>query len=315
MNRSELQIRIDELADEFLELRRDGKNPSIHDFTQANPDIAVPLRDFLKTVLMVDDFKDETEDRLSANFTKSDDQSFPQINDYEIIREIGRGGMGVVYEAQQLSLARTVALKVLPPGLFHNPNVLQRFQLEAKSAARLHHSNIVPIYDVGLDQEHCYYAMQFIDGQSLDYVITSLKAINEGMQPDDSELSETVKMGLSSTNVGTQPFFRNAASVCQRAAEALHYAHENGMVHRDVKPANLMLDLSGTVWVTDFGLVKTEESDLTQTGDVVGTLRYMSPERFSGQCDGRSDVYSLGMTLIRSFCHNSKHLLILNDYL
>lgn len=204
--------------------------------------------------------------------------------------------MGIVYEAQQLSLARRVALKVLPSGLFHNPNALQRFQLEAKSAARLHHSNIVPIYDVGLDQDQCYYAMQYIEGQSLDSVVAGLKAVSDGT-PHNSDLSDTMKMGLSSTNAARKPFFHNVATICQRVADALHYAHENGMVHRDIKPANLLLDLDGTVWVTDFGLVKTEESDLTQTGDIVGTLRYMSPERFSGQCDRRSDVYSLGMTL------------------
>lgn len=218
------------------------------------------------------------------------------LDDYEIIREIGRGGMGIVYEAQQLSLARTVALKVLPFGLFHNPNALQRFQLEAKSAARLHHSNIVPIYDVGCDREQCYYAMQYIEGQTLANVLTGLKAVSDGM-PHDSDLSDTMKMGLSSTTSVRKPFYCNVAAIFQCVADALHYAHENGMVHRDIKPANLMLDLNGTVWVTDFGLVKTEESDLTETGDVVGTLRYMSPERFSGLCDRRSDVYSLGMTL------------------
>ena len=305
MNRSELQIRIDELADEFLELRRDGKKPTIQEFTQANPDIAAPLRDFLKTILMVDNFKKGAAGQLSADFTKSDGQSFPKINDYEIIRKIGRGGMGIVYEAQQLSLARTVALKVLSPGLYQNPNAQSRFQLEAMSAARLHHSNIIPIYDVGREQEHCYFAMQYIEGQSLDHVIEGLKAAGDAQEDSASVLSDTLKMGLSSTSAGRKPFYRNVAELGCAAAEALDYAHEKGVIHRDIKPTNLVLDMKGVVWIADFGLAKTGDSDLTQTGDVVGTQRYMSPERFSGRQDRRGDIYSLGMTIYELLARES----------
>ena len=308
MNRSELQIRIDELADDFLERRRDGEKPTIEEYTDANPDIATPLRKFLKTILMVDDIKDEPEflnsGSIVGNHDGSNSDSFPELDDYEIIREIGRGGMGIVYEAHHVSLDRTVALKVLPSGLFQNQGAVKRFQLEARSAARLHHTNIVPIFDVDQKEDVCYYAMQFIEGQSLDYVVKGLRQIvDEPNQNDESDvqpaaaLSDTMKMGLSSTSAGRKPFYQNIARLGKQIAEAIHHAHENGIIHRDIKPANLMLDVAGTAWIMDFGLVKTDESNLTQTGDVVGTLRYMSPERFAGQCDRRSDVYSLGLTL------------------
>ena len=302
MNRSELQIRIDEIADDFLEQRRDGKKPAVDDFVQANPDIGEPLGDFLKMILMVDDCADQTSLHLSGNplaEINSDASAFPTIPDYEIIREVGRGGMGIVYEAQQLSLDRTVALKILPASLFHHPQAIQRFELEAKSAAKLHHSHIVPVFDVGHQEQNSFYTMQFIEGQSLDHVIDSMRTLKD-QSPEkqrSSALSETAKMGLSTTVAGRKPFYRNVATLGRRVASALDYAHEHGVVHRDIKPSNLMLDPEGSVWIMDFGLAKTEESDLTHTGDVVGTLRYMSPERFAGQCDRRSDIYSLGMTL------------------
>ena len=300
MNRSELQIRIDEIADDFLKERRDGLAPKIDDYIKSNSDIAEPLRDFLKMILMVDDCAGES-DFQSANQPRINEGSddFPTIPDYEIIREVGRGGMGIVYEAQQLSLDRTVALKLLPASLFNHPQAIDRFELEAKSAAKLHHSHIVPVFDVGNQEDNRYYTMQFIEGQSLDHVIESIRAL-KGVSAADQKsvgLSETVKMGLSTTTAGRKPFYRNVATLGQRVANALDYAHENGIVHRDIKPSNLMLDPDNSVWIMDFGLAKTEESDLTHTGDVVGTIRYMSPERFAGQCDQRSDIYSLGMTL------------------
>lgn len=300
MNRSELQIRIDEIADDFLKERRDGLAPKIDDYIKSNSDIAEPLRDFLKMILMVDDCAGES-DFQSANQPRINEgtDDFPTIPDYEIIREVGRGGMGIVYEAQQLSLDRTVALKLLPASLFNHPQAIDRFELEAKSAAKLHHSHIVPVFDVGRQEKNRYYTMQFIEGQSLDHVIESIRTLKDASAADKKSagLSETVKMGLSTTTAGRKPFYRNVATLGQRVASALDYAHENGVVHRDIKPANLMLDPENSVWIMDFGLAKTEESDLTHTGDVVGTIRYMSPERFAGQCDQRSDIYSLGMTL------------------
>ena len=254
-----------------------------------------------------------------------------RLGDYRIIREVGRGGMGVVYEAEQISLGRHVALKVLPRQGSADSGHLQRFLFEARAAARLHHSNIVPVYGVGEQDGLHYYAMQFIQGRGLDVVFAELRA---GSAPSDTitlaaatglltgrfpgaasedscaAIPELPTLAAVPTETGPAPaggapgpqgratYYRSAARVGRDVAEALAYAHSQGIIHRDIKPSNLLLDGAGTVWVTDFGLAKAEGADaLTDPGDLVGTLRYMAPERLEGWSDPRSDVYSLGATL------------------
>jgi aminoglycoside phosphotransferase (APT) family kinase protein len=194
------------------------------------------------------------------------------LGDFRIVREIGRGGMGVVYEAEQQSLKRRVALKVLRFG-GGDTEAMRRFQREAETVARLHHTNIVPIFAVGCEQGTHYYAMQFIAGRSL------AEASKAGQGRD---LREAARWGV-------------------QAAEALAYAHARGVIHRDVKPSNLLLDDEGTVWLTDFGLARcTDELTMTATGMLLGTPRYVSPEQasvVSKPVDARSDVYSLGASL------------------
>jgi hypothetical protein len=194
------------------------------------------------------------------------------LGDYRILREVGRGGMGVVYEAEQLSLKRRVALKVLRFGAAPDPEALQRFQREAETVARLHHTNIVPVFAVGCEQGVHYYAMQFIDGQGLDRAAAAQRA----------DCAQVARWGV-------------------QAAEALAHAHARGVIHRDIKPSNLLLDAEGVVWLTDFGLARrADEVTLTMTGLLVGTPRYMSPEQAAATrqpVDQRSDVYSLGATL------------------
>jgi WD40 repeat protein len=184
----------------------------------------------------------------------------------------------------------------------------------------LHHTNIVPVYGVGCDQGLHYYVMQFIQGHPLDAVLAELRRLRgspgaEVNSPASAVASQLLSgadvagsqggslqeaapsagTGLSSSGSG---YWRSVARLGIQAAQALAYAHGQGILHRDVKPANLLLDLHGTLWVTDFGLAKAADSnDLTGTGDVVGTLRYLAPERFQGRADGRSDVYALGLTL------------------
>lgn len=290
-----------------------------------------------------------------------------QLGDYLLIRTIGRGGMGVVYEAEQQSLKRRVALKVIQSDITRSPQQLQRFQREAESAANLHHTNIVPVFGIGQEDGVHYYAMQFIDGLPLTDVITQLRAdrqpvpkpiagdstfagnINdshavfpaegsqhslpshearavtlitaaqaEGVQSAESKLSNELneqqrKTPTAAPQVTAHPtafvepllgqpnspsYFSNVARLGVQVAEALSYAHEHGILHRDIKPSNLMLDRSGTVWIADFGLVKTADDDgLTKTGDVLGTVRYMAPEQLEGQADVTSDLYSFGLTL------------------
>src|SRR5262249_19957828 len=144
-----------------------------------------------------------------------------ELGGYRVLREIGRGGMGVVYEAEHVALRRRVALKVLPPGLARDPARLERFRREARAAARLHHTHIVPLFEAGQDRGLCLLAMQLIDGRGLDQLPGPVAP-------------------------------REAARLAAQAADALAYAHGQGVVHRDVKPGNLLLDAAGNVWVTDF---------------------------------------------------------------
>jgi serine/threonine protein kinase/Flp pilus assembly protein TadD len=248
-----------------------------------------------------------------------------ELGDFRILREIGRGGMGIVYEAEQVSLGRKVALKVLPALATLDPRRLQRFHNEARAAAGLHHTNIVPVFAVGADHGVHFYAMQLIDGQTLAEVLGELRRSSAGKDrakpeavaadrdgeataayappPGVAAESTTPQAALSTEGgVYNQEYMRAVARLGVQAAEALDYAHQLGVVHRDVKPGNLMVDGRGQLWVTDFGLAQLSEGgqSLTLTGDLVGTVRYMSPEQALAQrvvIDHRTDVYSLGATL------------------
>ncbi len=222
----------------------------------------------------------------------------PHLGDFRLLRELGRGGMAVVYEAIQISLGRRVAVKVLlsPPGV--DPRRLRRFQVEAQAAASLRHPHIVPVYATGSAGGIPYYAMQYIQGRDLARIIEDLKrgpstlpAVNEtGLAPPRRPIFDC---GLS--------FDRDAARLAHQAALALTHAHAHEIVHRDIKPSNLLLDDNGNLWVTDFGLARIRGGlELTQTGEALGTPRYMSPEQVQAHrvpLDGRTDVYSLGATL------------------
>jgi hypothetical protein len=212
-----------------------------------------------------------------ATRTVAADEAPTQLGEFRILRELGRGGMGVVYEAEQTSLRRRVALKVLRFGVVADPEAMERFQREAETVARLHHTNIVPIFAVGSERGVQYYAMQYIAGRSLADVQT------------ESERSGQPPAGALVARWGLQ------------AAEALAHAHQRGVIHRDVKPSNLILDAEGVVWLTDFGLAKrVDEVTLTISGALMGTPRYMSPEQVEAirrPVDHRTDLYSLGATL------------------
>jgi serine/threonine protein kinase/tetratricopeptide (TPR) repeat protein len=231
-----------------------------------------------------------------------------RLGDYRIVREIGRGGMGVVYEAEQVSLGRRVALKLLPFTAAMDPRQVQRFQVEVQAAAHLHHPHIVPIYAVGCESGVHYFAMQLISGRSLAAIIAGLresKASNPSLWYPGSGAA-TIAMEASSSGKGgvagrPGAFFRGIARLGVQAAEALEHAHSLGVVHRDIKPANLLVDHREQLWIADFGLARLQgDSGLTVTGDLLGTLRYMSPEQALAQrgvVDHRTDLYSLGVTL------------------
>ena len=230
------------------------------------------------------------------------------IGDFEIRRELGRGGMGVVYEAWEKSLGRLVALKVLPFAALLDTRQLKRFKNEARAAAMLNHPNIVSVHSVGCDRGIHYYAMDIVEGVSLADAIYRIHMQDEVVKQADRDGDETrpqqetkTVADLRSQFSSDRPaFFRNVAELGMQAATALEYAHQAGVVHRDIKPSNLLLDHDGTLYVADFGLARIQAGDdLTMTGDLLGTLRYMSPEQIErGQdVDGRTDVYSLGLTL------------------
>jgi WD40 repeat protein/serine/threonine protein kinase len=372
--------RFEELAEEFAARFRRGERPGLQEYIDRCPDLADEIRELFPALVEVERVKEDQPARPGDAKVEAAVALPPlgQVGDYRVIREVGRGGMGVVYEAEQVSLGRRVALKVLPRQVSSDVKTLARFRREARSAAQLHHTNIVPVFEVGKDGEVSYYAMQFIQGQGLDSVIDELRRLKELLHrtgsaraPDQPEppipagttapapshtaqvsrVAQSLLMGrfaaqspgeaepeptdaslegceveatdalapsdqaasivtsqpasvvlpggsqLSAVESGRRPFYRSVAQIGRQVAAGLAYAHARGIVHRDIKPSNLLLDTQGVVWITDFGLAKASDDGLTQTGDILGTVRYMAPERFRGEGDGRADVYALGLTL------------------
>ena len=396
---------LDRLAEEFVERYRRGERPPLRDYTERHPELAREIRELFPALVHIEQVEEDLRgpgDRKGGGEAIAAPAPPRRVGDFEIIREIGRGGMGVVHEAEQISLGRRVALKILARHPYGgDEGARERFRREARAAARLHHTNIVPVFEVGQDGEIFYYAMQFIEGQGLDLVIGELRRIRDALRPNESptyradtvvsrgygrgrgrpDAAESMRVsqvarslltgqfspeewiaaegggtgaggevdpdpdgsrasaivaafqatevigawpagggaadppgraqhrdpvssglasaaGLLSTGESSRrPYYLGVARVVRQAADALAYAHERGIIHRDIKPSNLLLDNAGVIWITDFGLAKADDDGLTHSGDVIGTFRYMAPERFRGEGDERADVYALGLTL------------------
>jgi serine/threonine protein kinase len=270
---------IEDLAEEFARRWREGERPSIDEYADRFPQWAAQIRELFPTILMMEEFKPRFNDPIVSSQAPTPPPE--RLGEYRVIREIGRGGMGVVYEGRHESLGRRVAIKVLPANIFTSEKLRARFRREAQAAARLHHTNIIPVFGVGEQAGLNFYVMQLIEGKSLQEKIRSAST--------DRRVFDS----------------QTAAKIAAQVADALAYAHSQGVVHRDIKPSNLLLDEKGVVWVADFGVAKMIEgigdtymrSNLTVSGELLGTLKYMPPERFLGQSDARGDVYSLGITL------------------
>ena len=337
-----------DLAQEFADRYRRGERPSLSDYAGRYPEHAERIRRIFPAMVAMERLGSAEEwSGTAAGAYRRPEPPLDRLGEYRILREIARGGMGVVYEAVQESLGRHVALKVLPFHRLVRESQLERFRREARAAARLHHSNIVPVFGVGESDGVHYYAMQYIQGQNLEVVLQEVRRLRglpaetwgASTRPSDlgkSLARELLSGGLdravavepvatevrvarrrppsgrarrsssrrrraSGSELAAQPeiqYIRSVARIGLQVAEALDYAHHQGVLHRDIKPANILLDTQGTAWVTDFGLAKADDSaELTNQGDIVGTLRYMAPERFGGRADRRSDVYGLGLTL------------------
>jgi WD40 repeat protein/serine/threonine protein kinase len=355
--------RLARALEEYLRLLETGQKPNRHDFLNRYPAIAKPLAECIDGLEFVHGVAPD----LSQPGAQSQQPPAPgaalqpegPLGDFRLIREVGRGGMGVVYEAMQISLGRRVALKVLPFAAALDSKHLQRFKNEAQAAAHLQHTNIVPVHCVGCERGVHFYAMQFIDGQTLAAVIQDLRQLaapeprvadsvpqisapslaaelvsgrwapatpastplhptgpyspqpahQSPVPADDAPLTDTPPVAMLSTERSTKTpaFFRAVANLGVQAAEALEHAHQQGVIHRDIKPANLLVEWRAggvnplKLWISDFGLARLgSDAGLTMTGDLVGTIRYMSPEQALAKrvaVDGRTDIYSLGVTL------------------
>ena len=228
-----------------------------------------------------------------------------RLGEFEIIREIGRGGMGIVYESVQISLGRRVALKVLPTGFSSDAKSVARFIREAQVSAKLDHPNVVTVFEMGIGQNVPYYAMEFVEGQTLRQELDQLRETN-------SEPAGTERMNGR--------YFLDLASCFAGVAEGLAHAHQRGVIHRDLKPSNLIFDSlepidgfpGGALRILDFGLARLDgQESLTAAGDVVGSIRYMSPEQAAASIgdpvDQRSDIYSLGATLYEALTLRPPH--------
>lgn len=264
------------IAEEYVCALRGGASPAMEEYIQRYPDFEDAIRDEFPLMLMAEEINLHTKkETLVPPLPTS-------IGIYRVKSEIGKGGMGRVYSAIAPGSTREVAIKVLMVSGSEHRDSLIRFQREAKSAGKLNHPNIVPVFDYGVHEQYLYFVMPRIRGIDLSKLIDELSV--------ERARSATCKLTMD---------WRMVAEVGSQVAGALAYAHSQGIIHRDIKPANLIMENNGRTWVSDFGLAKNLRCDqsLSRTGDLIGTPRYMAPEQLRGVSDSRSDIYGLGLTL------------------
>ena len=290
---AERDARVDEAIADYLAECDAGRTPDRDAFLARYPDLADSLRDFFtdhdRMRRAADPGATADPDPVTdgetvafapgADTMRGEPEKVRYVGDYELLEEIARGGMGVVYRARQASLNRTVALKMILAGQLASARDKARFRAEAEAAAGLDHPNIVPIYEVGEHNGQDYFSMKLVDGGSLSDWLATLP----------------------------QPPIRDTVALLVMVCRGVHYAHQRGVLHRDLKPANVLVDGNGQPHVTDFGLAKRVESDsgMTVSGSIVGTPSYMPPEQASGAkgLTVAADVYALGAILYECLTH------------
>jgi serine/threonine protein kinase len=268
-------ISFSHVADMYLAEMRKGNVIPVDKLAAALPHLASEIRDQLPALLVL-------ERAMSDGGAKKPPTLKQELGGCQLIREVGRGAVGVVFEAYDPGLSRQVAVKVIPLNDFAAPITIDRFELERRAMARLEHSHIVPVYSSGFDEHSAYLVMKLIRGCSL-----------HGLQNGQGDFKTRYHFEA------IRKSWEALAVMGIDVASGLHHAHQQGLVHRDIKPGNLLLDDNGKIWISDFGLAKMFDSatSLSRTGDAIGTPRYMAPEQFRGICDVRSDVYGLGITM------------------
>lgn len=294
------------IVEEFIRLYEKGEISSIDEFSARHPE---PLREAIRR---------ECEETLDLRESLAQQEAAStwgnpigkRLGDFEIIEEIERGGFGIVYLAEQISLKRRVALKVLPHQLTLSERGVQRFQREAEAVAKLSHPGIVQVIQYGTEAGIHYLAMEYIKGPNLHQILEAYRRRDEGKGKPMSDLLNPDRPGHS----------RRVARIVGAIAEALYYAHERGVVHRDVKPRNILIDEEGKPRVIDFGLAKlVNVPSISMTGDLAGTPYYMSPEQALAKrvpVDHRTDIFSLGvvmyemLTFHRPFEGNTSHQIL-----
>lgn len=316
---TELRARADVevLASQFVAEYRAGERPSVENYARRYPQHAATIRNSFPVLALLEQTRVQTE---ATSIRRSMPERFPftRLGRCELLCELGRGGMGVVFQGRETGTGHLVAVKVLPWRVSIVPEWQRRFEEEARTTAKLSHRNIVPVYRFGQEHGYCYYVMQFVNGIGLDLIIKRLREVDGVMYQDEIERMESAKPNgfvssvampaiQTAAQIGdaterrkklTSKSWKGFTQIAIQATQALRYAHSHKILHNDIKPANLLLDNGGRVWITDFGLSGSMEPKAGElAGRLMGTLRYMAPERLVGVHDARSDLYSLGITL------------------
>jgi len=302
------------LATQFVEDLRNGRKPTVDLYAKRFPLHAAKIREVFPVLAMLEQAR---LDKEAQSIRRNMPERFPitRLGNCELLCELGRGGMGVVYQAKDIESGHLVAVKILPWRVSVVPEWVDRFEREARTAARLRHKNIVPVFRYGQENGYCYFVMQLVIGVGLDRVIHALSekpvvSIEDVIQREVSSRRGYHPIPALPRPTPADPdvvpekrLKRNSwmafVKIAIQATQALRAAHASGILHNDIKPGNLLLDAHGRVWVTDFGLSRHIEPEgiRTSSQSMGGTLKYMAPERLKGEQNEACDLYSLGATL------------------